>query len=695
MSFDPYHQWLGIPPEEQPADHYRLLGIRRFEQDANVIETSAERQLLLLKTRQNGPHGKLTQQLMNEVTSARLCLLDVRRKAEYDAQLRQRADSPTPAQSLDSQPRMSEPAGPMILTVEHDMPLPDEPWLDEPLPDEPWSDAAPGASWSSPLYPAAPLKARAKGSRDRSREWEGARRLSAGWRLVLGGAVTTALLSLALLGLSRLTGKGGSDNILADTDPVAKSDGEGNSSAPVRPPPAPPGAPPQPPQPPVPAGPGTTPGVADPPIVAARVPGPGSALQSVDLRDNEPYRPDPQPAGGPADGNRYGFSPGRHAAEEPNVSRVSQPVAGPDGPPIEFDLSAAIAAGGPENILLTDQLPTLDASWQLLLEDYSSPTGTSRFSVGVVEAAGHAVRWPVVDRAVAVPVEPGGASREPGGAEAALLAHLETGPAGLFVKFSASASPELIEQFSFCMLVFRKATAAHRIQLRTRERMPPVEIKFEKAKETIVLGGLPMVGMVARDRVLLEVLHVDTRGAAPPTAWQPTGVNQELTIPLDSQQECELRITLSDADGQYSLAVLPRYLSSDRRQQLVATEVRKDLARQQSRLTRSQKEMAGAQEDLLAIARKLDGLSLVTPSSNQEAAALRVQMAQLQQMAASATSKARRLSEVCPKLEQTIERTQRVLALVDQLSGGSGLHFRVLARGELGDLVLLQAASDQ
>ena len=26
--FDPYHIWLGIPPEEQPPNHYRLLGCR-------------------------------------------------------------------------------------------------------------------------------------------------------------------------------------------------------------------------------------------------------------------------------------------------------------------------------------------------------------------------------------------------------------------------------------------------------------------------------------------------------------------------------------------------------------------------------------------------------------------------------------------------------------------------------------------
>ena len=36
-SFDPYYQWLGIPPEEQPANHYRLLGIKWFEDNIDVI----------------------------------------------------------------------------------------------------------------------------------------------------------------------------------------------------------------------------------------------------------------------------------------------------------------------------------------------------------------------------------------------------------------------------------------------------------------------------------------------------------------------------------------------------------------------------------------------------------------------------------------------------------------------------------
>jgi len=41
--FDPYYKWLSIPPDEQPPDHYRLLGVRRFEADADVIAAAADR----------------------------------------------------------------------------------------------------------------------------------------------------------------------------------------------------------------------------------------------------------------------------------------------------------------------------------------------------------------------------------------------------------------------------------------------------------------------------------------------------------------------------------------------------------------------------------------------------------------------------------------------------------------------------
>jgi hypothetical protein len=102
-AFDPSRKWLGIPAAEQPPHHYRLLAIAPFEQDADVIETAADLRMSHLRTYQTGPHSALSQKLLNEVTAAKLCLLDTQKKTEYDATLRRRleaAQRPTPAVAI-------------------------------------------------------------------------------------------------------------------------------------------------------------------------------------------------------------------------------------------------------------------------------------------------------------------------------------------------------------------------------------------------------------------------------------------------------------------------------------------------------------------------------------------------------------------------------------------------------------------
>jgi hypothetical protein len=88
--FDPYHVWLGIPSGDRPINHYRLLGIEVFEDDPEVIDSAAERQMAHLRTFQGGSHSSLSQQLLNEVAAARVCLLRPEKKAVYDEQLRGR-----------------------------------------------------------------------------------------------------------------------------------------------------------------------------------------------------------------------------------------------------------------------------------------------------------------------------------------------------------------------------------------------------------------------------------------------------------------------------------------------------------------------------------------------------------------------------------------------------------------------------
>ena len=91
--FDPYSEWLGIPPEEQPADHYRLLGIEQFESDTELIKKAAEAKIEFLRTFQLGKRFSFSQKLMAEVASARVCLLNSEKKAAYDAQLHGHSES--------------------------------------------------------------------------------------------------------------------------------------------------------------------------------------------------------------------------------------------------------------------------------------------------------------------------------------------------------------------------------------------------------------------------------------------------------------------------------------------------------------------------------------------------------------------------------------------------------------------------
>jgi hypothetical protein len=87
-AFDPYYIWLGIPPEEQPADYYRLLGVRRFETNLEVIANAADQRVRHLRSMQTGKRQAETQRLLNEISSASGTLLDPDKRKEYDAKLR-------------------------------------------------------------------------------------------------------------------------------------------------------------------------------------------------------------------------------------------------------------------------------------------------------------------------------------------------------------------------------------------------------------------------------------------------------------------------------------------------------------------------------------------------------------------------------------------------------------------------------
>jgi len=97
--FDPYYEWLGIRPKDQPPTHYRLLAIEPLEDNFSVIARAADRQMAYLRTIRGVREAPLAQKLLNEIAAARVCLLNPETKESYDAELRRQLESsltPTP-----------------------------------------------------------------------------------------------------------------------------------------------------------------------------------------------------------------------------------------------------------------------------------------------------------------------------------------------------------------------------------------------------------------------------------------------------------------------------------------------------------------------------------------------------------------------------------------------------------------------
>ena len=94
QDFDPYHVWLGIPPDEQPPNHYRMLGLTLFEDSVEAIRDAATQRIAHVRTYQLGVYCDLSQRILNELAGAKACLSSPERKRQYDEQLRQGQTSP-------------------------------------------------------------------------------------------------------------------------------------------------------------------------------------------------------------------------------------------------------------------------------------------------------------------------------------------------------------------------------------------------------------------------------------------------------------------------------------------------------------------------------------------------------------------------------------------------------------------------
>jgi len=84
---DVYKEWLGIPDGERPPDHYTLLRCVQFEDDPEKVRAHYKKLNAHVRTYATGQYSEQSQELLNELAKAMLCLTDPERKRDYDESL--------------------------------------------------------------------------------------------------------------------------------------------------------------------------------------------------------------------------------------------------------------------------------------------------------------------------------------------------------------------------------------------------------------------------------------------------------------------------------------------------------------------------------------------------------------------------------------------------------------------------------
>ena len=84
---DVYRDWLRIEDAERPLNYYQLLRLKRFVDDPGKIRNHYRKLNAHVRKFAVGDYAAESQQLLNELARAMLCLTDAKRKVEYDESL--------------------------------------------------------------------------------------------------------------------------------------------------------------------------------------------------------------------------------------------------------------------------------------------------------------------------------------------------------------------------------------------------------------------------------------------------------------------------------------------------------------------------------------------------------------------------------------------------------------------------------
>ncbi len=86
-TLDVYRDWLKITDTDRPLNYYQLLRVKQFEDNTAKIREHYRAMNAHVRKFAAGEFAQQSQDLLNELARAMLCLTDKQRKAEYDATL--------------------------------------------------------------------------------------------------------------------------------------------------------------------------------------------------------------------------------------------------------------------------------------------------------------------------------------------------------------------------------------------------------------------------------------------------------------------------------------------------------------------------------------------------------------------------------------------------------------------------------
>lgn len=658
-----YRKWFGIPPHELPTHAYRLLGIRCFEADPDVIGNAVEQRRGFLTQFLRSEQAPTAQAVLDELKQIEQCLLVPEMKAAYDAQLRQylaarqAATSPSPAPTLTG----------------------GEQGIVEPIPVEsPAAAARPLAPTEVPAFIPLPNTTNRPAPRRRLNQKNVAIQIA---MIGAGGVAGIAIGLLVVayirpdLKIAQWLGRKpatSTDTTKAADEPPPERARAVATSAPLAP--QPPKGQPRPDRP-------TTTGVAPtspnpaPPFVTPS----GGDPSRVPTVENNPRGvvPVPKPAAPNLKPETTVASSG--PAKPPVAVTPATPAEPLANLPAAIELPSLLART-PRELLLLAAAP--DDSFEIeLLSDAVSLDSPLQFRTGRTQDQ-TARRWhvylvgkDVLDVASAGPA----------------LAEFSLDGRQLMFRWFEAAVDTAARQLQNCLL--RITLGGQRHDLALRPIVPAESLTLSLAERTIS-QSIPLEQLPGRDVLQIEITNLagfpantsirnDKRTAA---------IGQDLQIDLGGLEGACLRLrTVRRSDDELTLLIFPLYKNG-------AIEFDLTLARLEAMKQGSGKALADAQQELpvrvaelQALQQQYSSVSSISPNNVVQAAALKQQ---LDAIAASAKSVGRKIELLQKKIAENTQRLQalpNVEAFVNSLHNQAKLSFRLFVTIDGHPVTLYQA----